>query len=90
VFNDNAYGNIRQEQILFFNNRTIGVDFGRVNFAQVALGMGMQSESITSLDVLTKRVSEVLVGNRPALFDVPIDPDLSAWTYPAFVSAESK
>lgn len=90
VFNDNAYGNIRQEQILFFNNRTIGVDFGRVNFAQVALGMGMQGEGITSLDVLTKRVSEVLVGNRPALFDVPIDPDLSAWTYPAFVSAESK
>ena len=90
VFNDNAYGNIRQEQILFFNNRTIGVDFGKVNFAQVALGMGMQGESITSLDVLAKRVSEVLVGNRPVLFDVPIDPDLSAWTYPAFVSVQPK
>jgi acetolactate synthase-1/2/3 large subunit len=89
VFNDNAYGNIRQEQILFFNNRTIGVDLGEVNYAQVAQGLGMEAETITNLEVLVNRVGEVLVGDRPVLFDVPIDPDLSAWTFPPFKSAVS-
>lgn len=87
VFNDNAYGNIRQEQILFFDNRTIGVDFGEVDYAQVAQGLGMEAENITSLQVLVNRVDEVLTGDRPVLFDVPIDPDLSAWTFPSFKSA---
>ena len=86
VFNDNAYGNIRQEQILFFNNRTIGVEFPEINFAQVAQGLGMEGEKVTNLDDLVKRVGEVLAGDAPALFDVPIDPDLSAWTFPAFAT----
>lgn len=86
VFNDNAYGNIRQEQILFFNNRTIGVDFTEINFAQVAQGLGMEGENVTNLDDLVQRVAEVLAGDGPVLFDVPIDPDLSAWTFPAFTT----
>jgi len=84
VLNDAGYGNIRQEQIEHFNGRTIGVDFGPSNYATVAEGLGLRSERITDLDLLVQRVSEAFDGDTPVLFDVPIDPDISAWTYPAF------
>jgi acetolactate synthase-1/2/3 large subunit len=51
VLNDSSYGNIRQEQVLHFNGRTIGVDFGHVDFGAVARGMGVDGEVITDLDV---------------------------------------
>jgi acetolactate synthase-1/2/3 large subunit len=85
VLNDASYGNIRQEQILHFNGRTTGVDFGHVDFGQVARGMGVDGEVISNLDQLKRRVAEVFAGTRPALIDVPIDRDVSAWTFPAFV-----
>lgn len=85
VLNDASYGNIRQEQILHFNGRTTGVDFGHVDFGQVARGMGVDGEVISNLDQLQRRVAEVFAGTRPALIDVPIDRDVSAWTFPAFV-----
>ncbi|AOS63396.1 thiamine pyrophosphate-binding protein [Actinoalloteichus hymeniacidonis] len=84
VFNDAGYGNIRQEQIVHFDGRTIGVDFGLSDFGLVARGLGVAGERVTHLDVLAKRVGEALAGDRPVLLDVPIDPDVNAWTYPAF------
>lgn len=84
VINDSGYGNIRQEQILHYDNRTIGVDFGPTDFAQVARGMGVSAERVTDLNELGKRVAEVFDHGEPVLLDVPIDPTVSAWTYPAF------
>jgi len=90
VLNDASYGNIRQEQELHFNGRTIGVDFGHVDFGLVARGMGVEGEVISNLDQLRARVSEVFAGGRPALIDVPIDRSVNAWTYPPFVANSSK
>ncbi|WP_292392344.1 thiamine pyrophosphate-binding protein [Mesorhizobium sp.] len=85
VLNDSSYGNIRQEQELHFNGRTIGVDFNRIDFGQVARGMGVDGEVISDLDALVARVKAVFQGDRPALVDVPLDRSVNAWTYPAFV-----
>lgn len=85
VLNDASYGNIRQEQILHFNGRTTGVDFGNVDFGQVATGMGVVGEVVRDLDKLRERVVEVFRTKAPALLDVPIDRDVNAWTFPAFV-----
>ncbi|MFC4009307.1 thiamine pyrophosphate-binding protein [Nonomuraea purpurea] len=84
VLNDAGYGNIRQEQIVKYGPRTIGVDFGPADYAQVAAGLGLSAQRVTDLDELAARVSETLAGRTPALFDVPIDPEVNAWTYPAF------
>lgn len=86
VLNDASYGNIRQEQELHFGGRTIGVDFGPVDFAAVGRGMGVQSESVTGLDVLRTNVGQALRGTTPRLFDVPIDRSVNAWTFPAFAA----
>lgn len=84
VLNDSSYGNIRQEQVLHFNGRTIGVDFETVDFGAVARGMGVDGEVITDLEKLKRRVAEVFTGSRPAVLDVPLDRDANAWTYPPF------
>ncbi|MFK4103982.1 thiamine pyrophosphate-binding protein [Streptomyces sp. NPDC019531] len=84
VLNDAGYGNIRQEQIVHYGNRTIGVDFGPSDYAWVARGLGLPAERTTGLEELAKRVGETLEGRSPALFDVPIDQSVNAWTYPAF------
>lgn len=84
VLNDAGYGNIRQEQIVKYGPRTIGVDFGDVDYARVAEGLGLRAARVTDLTLLAKGVGEALHGDRPVLFDVPIDPDVNAWTYPAF------
>ncbi len=84
VLNDSSYGNIRQEQVLHFNGRTIGVDFTTVDFGAVARGMGVDGEVITSLDALCQRVRKVFEGSTPAVLDVPIDRDVNAWTFPSF------
>lgn len=88
VLNDSSYGNIRQEQVLHFNGRTIGVDFGPVDFGAVARGMGVPGAVVTDLDDLRKRVAETLDQGTPAVFDVPIDRDVNAWTFPAFAPYE--
>jgi len=84
VLNDAGYGNIRQEQIVHYDNRTIGVDFGPCDYAWVARGLGLPAERTTGLEELAKHVGETLEGCSPALFDVPIDQSVNAWTYPAF------
>lgn len=90
VLNDASYGNIRQEQELHFNGRTIGVDFGPVDFAEVARGMGLDGEVIPDLATLTRRVRDALTtGTSPVVLDVPLDRNANAWTYPAFVPYEA-
>jgi acetolactate synthase-1/2/3 large subunit len=89
VLNDGSYGNIRQEQELHFNGRTIGVDFQDVDFGMVARGMGVDGEVITDLDALCKRVTEVFEGSTPAVIDVPIDRSVNAWTFPSFVADQA-
>lgn len=89
VLNDASYGNIRQEQELHFDGRTIGVDFAPVDFGAVARGMGVNGEVMQDLDSLVHRVGEVLEsGNAPVVLDVPIDRAANAWTYHAFVPYE--
>ena len=88
VLNDSSYGNIRQEQELHFGGRTIGVDFGPVDFGAVARGMGVPGALITDLGDLRKQVAQTFEQGTPAVFDVPIDREVNAWTFPAFAPYE--
>lgn len=85
VLNDSSYGNIRQEQVLHFDGRTIGVDFHDVDFAQVARGMGLEAVRVTDVDALVDAVRDGYASGRPVVVDVVLDREANAWTYPAFV-----
>ncbi|RAJ71227.1 acetolactate synthase large subunit [Streptomyces sp. Amel2xB2] len=86
VLNDSSYGNIRQEQELHFGGRTVGVDFGPVDFAMAALAMGVEGATVGSLPTLRQRVAEAFAAGTPTVLDVQIDRDANAWTYPAFTA----
>ncbi|MCI2418430.1 thiamine pyrophosphate-binding protein [Saccharopolyspora sp. K220] len=89
VLNDSSYGNIRQEQVLHFNGRTIGVDFHDVDFAQVARGMGLAAERVTDVNDLVATVKDAFASSQPFVIDVVLDRAANAWTYPAFVPFEA-
>ncbi|MEU6132459.1 thiamine pyrophosphate-binding protein [Saccharopolyspora sp. NPDC047091] len=84
VLNDSSYGNIRQEQELHFDGRTTGVDFGDVDFARVAAGMGVAAARVTEVDELLTTAKDAFATGRPFLIDVVLDRAANAWTYPAF------
>jgi acetolactate synthase I/II/III large subunit len=86
VLDDSSYGNIRQEQELHFDGRTTGVDFGPVDFGMAARAMGVRGEVVTGLAALRQRVADAFAAGTPAVFDVPIDRDVNAWTFPPFVA----
>src|SRR5699024_9550726 len=84
VFNDSSYGNIRQEQVLHFDGRTLGVDFGAVNLGQVAQGMGLKGLRVNELSVLRAEGEAAFAAGEPAVIDVVLARTPDAWTYPAF------
>ncbi|WP_210604441.1 thiamine pyrophosphate-binding protein [Brevibacterium oceani] len=84
VLNDSSYGNIRQEQELHFDGRTIGVDFLGVDFAAVARGMGLAAKRVTEVDELVDAVRKGFAAGEPVVIDVVLDRAANAWTYPAF------
>lgn len=88
VLNDSSYGNIRQEQVLHFNGRTVGVDFQEVDFAQVASGMGLAGVRVTDQESLVRAVREGFASGAPLVVDVVLDREVNAWTYEAFTPYE--
>lgn len=88
VLNDSSYGNIRQEQVLHFDGRTVGVDFQDVDFAQVARGMGLKGVRVTDQESLVNAVREGFSSGAPLVVDVVLDREANAWTYGAFTPYE--
>ena len=84
VMNDCGYGNIRQEQIVHFAGRTIGVDFTDVDYSAVARASGLVGVRVNSAEGLDGAVRDALSSKRPTLVEAMIDRDVNAWTYPWF------
>lgn len=84
VMNDGGYGNIRQEQLIHFGERTIGVDFGEVDYAAVARACGVPAIRVTDEDALADAVEQGLRQPGPFLVEAIIDPEVNAWTFPLF------
>jgi acetolactate synthase I/II/III large subunit len=88
VMNDSGYGNIRQEQLVHYGDRTIGVDFAEVDYAAVARACGVEAVRVTDTAALATAVRDALGRPGPSLVEVLIDPDVNAWTFPLFQQFE--
>jgi acetolactate synthase I/II/III large subunit len=84
VLNDASYGNIRQEQVVHFEGRTVGVDYTVTDFGVVSSALGIPGSRVQGLAELARGAREALSGDHPVLLDVLIDREVNAWTYPAF------
>ncbi len=85
VMNDQGYGNIRQEEFLFYGERYSGVDFTETDYAAVARGFGMAAHRADSAKELRTAIRTVLESGKPGLIDARIDPAVSAWTHQLLV-----
>ena len=90
VMNDSSYGNIRQEQVWKYRDpsRTIGVDFGDLDFAAVARACGVDGVRVDSEVALGAAVRTALASQRPWVIDVRLDRGPSVWTFPPFLAHE--
>jgi acetolactate synthase-1/2/3 large subunit len=84
VMNDRGYGNIRQEQIVHFSGRTIGVDFTDVDYSSIAKASGLEGIRVDSAEALKEAVAAAFASRRPWLVEALIDPEVNAWTFPLF------
>lgn len=82
VFNDRAYGNIKQLQAKQFGQRAIGVDLSDTRFGDVAIAMGAAGERVTNQAELAAAFSRGLQSDVPYVIDALIDPSVSIWDDP--------
>jgi acetolactate synthase-1/2/3 large subunit len=81
IMNDLGYGNIRQEELVHYGDRLIGVDFVDTDYAAIAAGFGIASHRAETGDELAHAMSTILRSGRAGFVDARIDPDANAWTH---------
>jgi acetolactate synthase I/II/III large subunit len=83
VFNNNAYGNVRRDQIERFDGRVVASDLVNPDFVKLAESFGVRAFRVTSPDHLRPALEKALAYNGPSLIaiDVPTDSEVSPWTF---------
>lgn len=82
VLNDCGFGNIRAYQQQLFRGRSIGSEFGEVNFARLAESMGAHGERIERPEQIARAFERALAAGRPAVVECLTDPtDLAPGLY---------
>jgi len=87
VFNDGQYNALRVRQEAIFDRRFVGTDLGTLDYAQVARGLGMRGEKITSAMHLRQCIQEAATWREPLLLDIPITPEPLSERYTAVIEA---
>ncbi len=75
VLNNNAWGSEKAYQKYFYQGRYIGADIGNPRYDRYADLFGAQGYYVEHADQIGDAVTAALRGGRPAVVEVPIDPD---------------
>ena len=83
VFNNNAYGNVRRDQIERLDGRVIGSELDNPDFVKLAESFGVAGIRVASPDALRPALERALADDVPAVIEVPVEPDseVSPWRY---------
>ena len=74
VFNDNAYGNVKRDQVIQFNGRTIGVELHNPDFVKLAEAYGAKGFVANGPAELEATLKKALTLEAPVLIEVPVGP----------------
>jgi len=74
VFNDNAYGNVKRDQMNQFSGRTIGVELHNPDFVKLAEAYGAVGFVANGPDELEATLKKALTLDSPVLIEVPVGP----------------
>ncbi|MCA8929185.1 MAG: hypothetical protein KDC18_14050 [Alphaproteobacteria bacterium] len=83
LFNNNAYGNVRRDQITNFDGRTIASDFANPDFEVLAKAYGVAYHRAVNAAELEEAVKASLPNTGPTLIEVPVDlaTEVNPWPY---------
>ena len=83
VFNNNAYGNVRRDQIQRFDGRVVASDLVNPDFVKLAESLGVVASRVTSPDGFRPALEKALAHGGPYLIDVevPRDSEVTPWTF---------
>jgi acetolactate synthase-1/2/3 large subunit len=83
VFNNNAYGNVRRDQIQRFDGRVVASDLVNPDFVKLAESFGVAAARVTSPDGFRPALEKALAHGGPYLIDVevPRDSEVTPWTF---------
>lgn len=83
VFNNNAYGNVRRDQIQVFDGRVVVADLVNPDFVKLAESFGVSAARVTSLGTFRPALEKALAHGGPYLIaiEVPRDSETSPWAF---------
>src|SRR5262249_2245449 len=81
IFNDGAYGNVRNMQKSLHGNRLIGTDLANPDFVRLAESFGIAGRRVADPDGLRRALEQCLAANEPALIEVPVGEKPSPWPF---------
>jgi acetolactate synthase-1/2/3 large subunit len=81
IFNDGAYGNVRNMQKNLHGNRVIGTDLANPDFVRLAESFGIAGYRARDPEGLRQTLEKSLASNEPALIDVPVGEMPSPWQF---------
>jgi acetolactate synthase-1/2/3 large subunit len=83
VFNNNAYGNVRRDQINVFDGRVVASDLVNPDFVKLAESFGAGAARVTSPDAFRPVLEKALAGGGPyvIVIEVPRDSESNPWAF---------
>ena len=88
VFNNQAYGNVRRDQITRYAGRTIASDLKGVDYVALAEAQGVRGYRVESPAALKPVLAEAIAAGRPALIEVMVPPDSEGDPWPFILRQE--
>lgn len=83
VFNNNAYGNVRRDQVQRFEGRVVASDLVNPDFVKLAESFGVGAARVTSPDHFRAALEKALADGGPYLIsvEVPTDSESTPWEF---------
>jgi acetolactate synthase-1/2/3 large subunit len=83
VFNNNAYGNVRRDQIQRFDGRVVASDLVNPDFVKLAESFGVNAARVTSPERFRPALEQALADGGPYVIavEVPRDSEVSPWAF---------
>ncbi len=80
VFNNNAYGNVKREQIEKYGGRVIATDLKNPDFVKLAEAYGAQGLRAETPEALAKAIRRGFDHDGPTIIEIPVPDDMpSPW-----------
>ena len=83
IFNNNAYGNVRRDQVQRFEGRVVASDLVNPDFVKLAESFGVGAARVTSPDHFRPALEKALADGGPYVIaiEVPTDSEATPWEF---------